>query len=91
RIVLEQFIDARKRSEGQAFQGVLDSVYQLYALHTIESNAVWYLEKNYISGNKSKSIRKLVDKLCLEVRQDADVLVAGFQIPKSFSGALINQ
>lgn len=60
---------------------LLKKVNQLYALHTIEAHRGWYLESDYVSGQKSKAIRKAVDVLCAELRPEAGALVNGFGIP----------
>ena len=57
-------------------------MYRLYALSTIEKNKGWYLENEYLAGNKTKAIRRLVDKLCADLREDADALVNAFGIPE---------
>ena len=61
----------------------------LYAMHTIEQHRAWYLESDYISGQKSKAVRKLVDKLCAELRPEVGALVDGFGIPEELLGAPI--
>ncbi len=68
---------------------VLRKTIELYALHTIEAHRGWYLESDYISGQKSKAVRKLVDKLCAELRPEAGALVNGFGIPDGLLGAPI--
>ncbi len=68
---------------------VLKKCVQLYALHTIEGHRGWYLESDYIAGNKSKAIRKAVDVLCAELRPEAGALVNGFGIPDKLLGAPI--
>ncbi len=68
---------------------VLKKVLQLYALHTIESHRGWYLEADYISGQKSKAIRKAVDVLCAELRTEVGALVDGFGIPDELLAAPI--
>ncbi|MEM9929293.1 MAG: acyl-CoA dehydrogenase [Bacteroidota bacterium] len=68
---------------------VLKKTIQLYALHTIEGHRGWYLESDYIAGNKSKAIRKAVDVLCAELRPEAGALVNGFGIPDLLLGAPI--
>jgi acyl-CoA oxidase len=60
---------------------VLERVYQLYALDTIWQHRGWYLENDYISGSKSKAIRRLRDKLLRDLRPEAGALVAAFGIP----------
>ncbi len=68
---------------------VLKKTIQLYALHTIEGHRGWYLESDYIAGQKSKAIRKAVDVLCAELRPEAGALVNGFGIPDELLGAPI--
>ena len=68
---------------------LLEKTILLYAMHTIESHRGWYMESDYISGQKSKAIRKLVDKLCAELRPEVGVLVDGFGIPDALLGAPI--
>jgi acyl-CoA oxidase len=68
---------------------LMQKVVALFALHTIEGHRGWYLESDYISGQKSKAIRKLIDKLCAELRPEAGALVNGFGIPDELLGAPI--
>ncbi|MCC5931928.1 MAG: acyl-CoA dehydrogenase family protein [Cyclobacteriaceae bacterium] len=86
RIVLEQFLEVVEKTPNQECRNVLKKLCQLYALYEIESNATWYLEQGYIDGVKSKAIRKMVNQLCWEIRQDAVPLVDAFGI----SNVLLN-
>jgi acyl-CoA oxidase len=86
RIVLEQFLEAVEKTSNQECRNVLKKLCKLYALYEIESNAAWYLEQGYIDGVKSKAIRKMVNQLCWEIRQDAVPLVDAFGI----SNVLLN-
>ena len=88
--------DGRRPSSASAASGssadsanLLAKVILLYAHHTIEHHRGWYLESDYISGQKSKAIRKLVDKLCAELRPEVGALVDGFGIPDKLLGAPI--
>jgi acyl-CoA oxidase len=74
---------------GARVRSLLEKTILLYAMHTIEHHRGWYLESDYISGQKSKAIRKLVDKLCAELRPEAGALVNGFGIPDELLGAPI--
>ncbi|MBX2871196.1 MAG: acyl-CoA dehydrogenase family protein [Saprospiraceae bacterium] len=89
RIVLEQFVEALDSEKGKSTYPALQQLCQLYALHTMEQHSGWYLEKEYISGAKSKAIRRLVDELCLKTRHQAQSLVAAFDIPDTLLGAQI--
>ena len=83
RLVLEQFALAVEQCEDVACQKVLKKLCDLYALSTIEENKAWYLEAEYMQAVKTKAIRKIVAKLCKEVRHEADALVDAFAIPES--------
>lgn len=80
-IILEQFLDKVDNCQDEALCKMLHRLCSLYALHTIEAHKGWYLEQDYMEGSKTKAIRRLVDKLCKEVRDDAEGLVAAFGIP----------
>uniref|UniRef100_UPI0040494FAB acyl-CoA dehydrogenase family protein n=1 Tax=Fulvivirga sp. TaxID=1931237 RepID=UPI0040494FAB len=81
RIILEQFQDQVERTTDVECQQVLRRLVQLFALYTIENNRGWYLEQGYMEGVKTKSIRKLVNQLSWEIRQDAIALTDAFDIP----------
>ena len=89
RVVLEAFLKGIEGTADPDLRGVLSKLAQLFALHTIETHKGWYLENDYISGGKSKAIRRLVDKLCLELRPEATALVEAFRIPEECLGAEI--
>ena len=87
--VLEQFLVAINQQEDKSIKKVLQKLGNLYALHTIESHKGWFLEVDYMTGSKTKAIRRLVDDLCSEVREDAHCLVEAFGIPDGLLGAPI--
>ena len=89
RLVLEQFGEALNSVDDNNLKAVLKKLYELFALHTIEQNKGWYLESGYMEGNKTKAIRRLVDRLCKDVRMEAGPLVQAFAIPDSCLAAPI--
>jgi acyl-CoA oxidase len=89
RVVLEQFQLGISTVEDQNCQAILQQLCQLYALSTIEKNKGWYLEDNYMEAVKTKSVRKMVNQLCWDIRPDAVALVDAFAIPNSCLGALV--
>lgn len=91
RVVLEQFVEQVKRTEDEGCKKILKQLCDLYALSTIEKNRGWYLEEDYMEGIKTKAIRKLVNQLCWEIRQDAVPLVQAFNIPEQCLAAPIIQ
>jgi acyl-CoA oxidase len=89
RVVLEQFQEAIQTIEDKSTKEVMLKLYQLYALSQIEKNKRWYLEDGYMEAVKTKAIRKMVNQLCWEIRQDAVSLVNAFDIPDSCLAAPI--
>lgn len=89
RVVLEQFQLAIRSVGDQKCLSTLSKLSHLYALSQIEKNKGWYLEDGYMEAVKTKAIRKMVNQLCWEIREDAVPLVEAFAIPESCLGAEI--
>ena len=89
RIILEQFQQAVEKASDRGCRNVLKRLCDLFALYHIEEHKGWYLEQGYMEGVKTKAIRKLVNQLCWEIRQDAVPLVNAFNIPDSCLSAPI--
>jgi len=81
RIILEQFILQVELTKDDGCKTVLKKLCDLFALSQIDKNKGWYLEQGYMEGVKTKAIRKLVNQLCWEIRQDAVPLTDAFAIP----------
>jgi len=89
RIILEQFLISVEKVKDAGCQAVLRKLCHLFALSQLEKNKSWYLEQGYMEGVKTKAIRKLVNQLCWEVRQEAVPLVDAFGIPDRLLAAPI--
>ncbi len=89
RLILERFIEQVTITRDKSCQAALQKLCQLFALSQIEKNKGWYLEQGYMDGSKTKAIRKTINQLCWEVRQDAVALVDAFKIPDSCLSAPI--
>jgi acyl-CoA oxidase len=83
RIILEKFQEAVAKTTDKGCQQVLRKLCNLFALSQIEKNKAWYLEQGYMDGSKTKAIRKLMNQLCWEIRQEAVPLVEAFKIPEN--------
>lgn len=81
RLILEQFIAKVAATEDPMCKAALAKLCQLFALSQIEKNKGWYLEHGYMEAVKTKAIRKLINQLVWEVRQDAVPFVDAFRIP----------
>ena len=89
RIILEQFQKVVTETEDRGCKSALKRLCDLFALYHIEQHKGWYLEQGYMEGVKTKAVRKLVNQLCWEIRQDAVPLVDAFNIPESCLAAPI--
>lgn len=89
RVILEQFILQVEQAKDAGCQAVLKKLCQLFALSQLEKNKGWYLESGYMEGVKTKAIRKMVNQLCWDIRQEAVPLVDAFNIPESCLSAPI--
>jgi len=89
RLILEQFQAKVDEVDDPHCKKILVTLCSLFALSMIEKNKGWYLEHGYMEGVKTKAIRKLVDQLCLEIRQEALQLVESFKIPNACLSAPI--
>jgi len=81
RIILEQFISQVENTKDPGCKSVLKKLCDLFALSQIDKNKGWYLEQGYMEGVKTKAIRKIVNQLCWEIRQEAVPLTDAFNIP----------
>ena len=89
RIILEQFQLAVQNVKDENCKQVLNKLCTLFALNQLDKNKGWYLENGYMEGVKTKVIRKHLNQLCWEVRQDAVPLTDAFKIPESCLAAPI--
>ncbi|MBK8506855.1 MAG: acyl-CoA dehydrogenase family protein [Saprospiraceae bacterium] len=88
-IILEQFQNRLNQIDNSLEKDTLTTLYQLFALETIEQNKGWYLEQDYLEYVKTKAIRHTVDRLCSQVRDQCHLIVDGFGIPDHLLGAEI--
>jgi acyl-CoA oxidase len=88
RVILERFQLAIQDMPDTGCQAVLTKLCNLFALSQLDKNKGWYLEQGYMEGVKTKAIRKVLNQLCWEVRQEAVPLVNAFGIPKRGLGKI---
>jgi len=89
RVILEKFIEQVEQTQNEGCKAVLKRLCNLFALWQINKNKGWYLEQGYMEGVKTKAIRKMINQLCWEIRQDAVPLTDAFNIPESCLAAPI--
>ncbi len=86
---LRAFYKKIEEQQDLEVKNVLTKICQLYALSTISEQRGWFLENDYIEGGKTKAIRRMVTKLCQELRPNAMGLVDAFGIPDALLKAPI--
>lgn len=89
RVILEQFQAAVNNTRDEGCKTVLTKLCQLFALDHLDKHKGWYLENDYMTGAKTKAIRKMLNQLCWNVRQDAVPLTKAFGIPDALLAAPI--
>jgi acyl-CoA oxidase len=81
RIVLEAFADAVNNVPEGPIQDALSRLCDLYALYQVELDRGYLQEHGRLTGPRCKAITREVNRLCDEVRGDAEALVDAFGIP----------
>jgi len=89
RLIVESFARAVEACEDDSLRLVLDKVFDLHALSTIECERGWFFEHGRMTAPRSKAITKAVNRLCAELREHAEVLVDAFAIPDAVLAAPI--
>jgi len=89
RLVLRNFQQKIEGTPDGSEKDALTKMCDLYALSVIEEHKGWFLESDYMDGSKTKAIRRLVTKLCAEIRPDALSYIDAFGIPDELLGAQI--
>ena len=89
RLIVEAFARAIEECEDDTLRPVLDRVFDLHALSTVERERGWFFEHGRMTAPRSKAITKAVNRLCAELREHAEVLVDAFAIPDEVLAAPI--
>ena len=88
-LILVRFYEEIDSTTDKNCKNVLNKLCKLFALDTLEKNKGWFLENDYVTGSKTKAIRRVSNKLIQELRPDVLTLVNSFNIPQELLGAEI--
>ncbi len=83
RLMLERFVKAWKEQQDPETKKVLKLLCDLYAVHTMRQNALWYVENGFMKTDKTKALVDLEHKLSGKIRPYAKDLAAAFGVPES--------
>ena len=89
RLAYKEFVNKIDSIEDGEEKNILIKLSQLFALTVIEEDKGWFLEADYMEGVKTKAIRRMISKLCQELRYEAHGLVDAFGIPDELLGAKV--
>ncbi|GLR19142.1 acyl-CoA dehydrogenase family protein [Portibacter lacus] len=89
KVILDSFYATIERTDDEGCRAALTKLCQLFALNTIQDHKGWYLENDYMTGSKTKALRRVVNKLIQELRPEVLNLVTAFNIPDELLGAKI--
>jgi acyl-CoA oxidase len=81
RVLLEAFTAAVEAYEEGPVKNALGRMCDLYALYAIEQDRGYLQEHGRLTGPRCKAVTREVNRLCDEVRGDAEALVDAFGIP----------
>lgn len=79
--VNEEFMKYIAAQPDSPEKAALQQMQQVFALDAIYRDRGWYLENDYLSGDKSKAIRKVLAKIYRQLRPQAYSYVEAFGIP----------
>ena len=89
RTILEAFARGVEECEDEGMRDLLERLFDLHALSLIERNRGWFFEHGRMTAPRSKAITRAVNRLCVELRDPAELLVDSFGIPDGVLGAPI--
>jgi acyl-CoA oxidase len=85
----DEFLKKIETLPESAEKAALQQMQQVFALDAIHRDRGWYLENDYLSGEKSKALRKVLAKLYRQLRPQAYAYVEAFGIPAVLRNAEI--
>lgn len=80
-VIYKDFSQAVRNCTTAHEKQALELLLQTFALHAIYSDRGWYLENDFISDDKSKAIRKVLNGLYRQIRPKVKGFVDAFGIP----------
>jgi acyl-CoA oxidase len=89
RVVLEAFQARLNACDDAQIKDLLAKLCALYALHCLDHDRGWFLERDYMEAGKTKALRRELLDRCAELAVDAVTLVNAFGIPESLVRAPI--
>ncbi len=83
RLMMQKFIKAVAAEKDPEVSALLKNVCDLFAVHTMRQNGLWYVENGLMKPQTTTVLRRLERDLTEKIRPHAKVLVEAFGIPPS--------
>lgn len=81
RLMLQKFTKAVAAQKDPEVKAILKDVCDLYAVHTMRENGLWYVENGLMKPQTTAALRRLERELTEKIRPHAQMLVDAFGIP----------
>jgi acyl-CoA oxidase len=81
RVVFDHFLEAIEACGDEETKTLLNRVCDLYIMSLLERERGWFLEHGQLSPARAKAVITNVNRLCRELRPEAELLVDAFGIP----------
>ncbi len=82
RLIHEKFVKTVKEQADPEVKAVLKDLCDLYAVHCLRKNALWYIENGNLTPDLTHSLVRLEHDLNAKLAPQAKTLVDGFGIPE---------
>lgn len=87
RLVLGSFVAGIEACEDPAATRVLTTLCDLYVIDNLEEDRAWFTDHSFMTQARSKSLTKILNRLCSELRPEALALVEGLGVPAEWLGS----
>lgn len=81
RLMMQKFIKAVEAQKDPEVKELLKDVCDLYAVHTMRKNGLWYVENGLMKPQTTKALRRVERYLTEKIRPHAKTLTDAFGVP----------
>ena len=81
RLMLQKFVKAVKAQQDPEVKAVLKDVCDLFAVHAMRENGLWFVENGLMKPQTTTALRRLERELTEKIRPHAQMLTDAFGVP----------
>lgn len=90
RLMMQKFIKAVEAQKDPEVKDLLKDVCDLYAVHTMRKNGLWYVENGLMKPQTTKALRRVERYLTEKIRPHAKTLTDAFGVPPEVLGCTLD-